>query len=115
MQTSHIIARIDENQFRTEIRLSIGRAFPQSAARDEVKAEAAAIAAEFPKYVKAVATTVATFRVEDGDYFSFSEPTVVISAKTAADGVNGGVNEAGVRRIAAARKTIERLGIEVAS
>lgn len=115
MQTDHISAQDDSNEFAANFTLYVGRAFPESTTYREVQAAAADLVAEFPRYVKAQASTLSTFERVDGVYYNFTLPIVVFHARLAADGVNGGVNETGLRRLAGFRKTLDRLGIEVGS
>lgn len=65
------------------------------------------LADRFPKYVKAYACPVSAHR--ETDY-----AMVRIRAKLAVDGVNGGANETGMKRLRAAEKVLAAAGIEPA-
>lgn len=72
---------------------------------------AADFVASFPKAAKLASpslnghTVVAAGGVETG--------IVKVHIRTAADGVNGGVNETGMKRLATIRRTAAKLGVEV--
>lgn len=72
---------------------------------------AQALAAEFPKTTKVRATTLTS--PIDGDYTKGSRVTGIVTfqATTASNGVNGGTNETGIRRLRSFRKALAGLGI----
>lgn len=74
--------------------------------RVETKEAAQAIAAQFPKSVKAIATTINIIGGTD------RQGCIDIEARIGANGVNGGKNETGIKRIKSALKTITALGYE---
>lgn len=76
-----------------------------------------AIAAEFPKFTKVRATTLsgvgtAPQRPMNGRV-TRDLPMLTFDAVLAANGVNGGTNEAGLKRLAAFDRTIAKLGLTV--
>lgn len=85
----------------------------------ETPEQARAIAARFPKAAKVRASTVSAWvgyldGVEwEPDLDNAVFGTVGIDAKIAADGVNGGRNETGIKRLATFRRAAERLGYDV--
>ena len=69
--------------------------------------DAEAFCTEFPKYVKAHACTLSGNH--DGDYFKIGMVRVAINLQT--NGVNGGVNEMGIKRYRAFRRICEAKGL----
>lgn len=110
--TAHLSVRDDSNDVVAKLTIYVGRAFPQSTPYREVQAAAADLVAEFPRYVKAKASALLTYELVEDTYCNYMVPIVVFSARLAEDGVNGGVNETGLRRLAAFRKTLTRLGLK---
>ena len=69
------------------------------------------IAAMFPKSVKMYATKLATYT--PGDYSDrFTVGLVNMEATLVANGVNGGKNEAGIKRVRSFMKNAEKLGFK---
>lgn len=77
-----------------------------SSKRFETREEAEAYAARFPKYTKVRVTTSTSYTgsTEDGTWQSHEHFIAYADGKLAADGVNGGVNETGVKRAKAIMK-----------
>ena len=92
----------------TEYDHHVGAGHPQQFefnAELPTKADAAEFAAQFPKSAKVFAGLLYT---ENGTRGWASAQASLVS-----DGVNGGVNETGLRRYRTIVKTAERLGIEI--
>jgi hypothetical protein len=96
--------------FRADVYASwakISVALPgRHASSGEAQAQAAPYAALFPKAAKVQASTLNTFD-DNGRYYA---GYLVANARLAADGVNGGRNETGCRRLAQVLRTVQRLG-----
>lgn len=88
--------------------ITVGIRFPRGTDR----AVAEALAAEFPKSAKVKVVTLSTHT--PGDFSdAFDVPTLRFRADLRSNGVNGGVNETGLRRYRSLRRTIEKLGLAV--
>jgi hypothetical protein len=79
-------------------------------ARFATPADAMAFAGQFPKSTKLVSTVNGHSVVVPG---GADTGIVKVFVKLAADGTNGGQNEAGLRRLATIRRTAARLGVTV--
>jgi hypothetical protein len=103
-------AQINERFVTAHIRTGRARQDTDTAT---AAADAQAIAALFTKATKAKGTYCSTYHRYDGVYYNFAEGIIGFTAKLAADGVNGGVNETGLKRWAAFQRQCAALGIEL--
>lgn len=97
----------DATATRAPLTITANRFWTRATARFDTRDQAAAYVALFPKSTKLTSAEVVTAPGER-NYF-----LVETSVRTAADGVNGGTNETGLRRIATIRRVAAKLGIEV--
>ena len=81
-------------------------------ARFDTPQDAAAFAARFPKAAKLTAPSLNGYTVV-GRPGHPERGMIRVHVKLTADGVNGGVNETGLRRLATIRRAAAKLGVEV--
>jgi hypothetical protein len=83
-------------------------------ARFATPGEAAEFAARFPKSTKLASPSLNGYTLVGRENGQTVETGIIrVSVKLAEDGVNGGQNEAGLKRLATIRRTAAKLGIEV--
>jgi hypothetical protein len=102
-KTAHI--RQTEASYKGSINVGVG---------DEARAKAEEIAASFPKYVRVFNSTLSTF--VRGEYGRTAVvETVIFQADLRPNKNKGEVNEAGLKRIAAFERGLDKLGIAIDS
>lgn len=112
-RTARIDAGYDRNgrPAHVTMRIRLDEATDHYAAKAEADAF---VAATFPKSAKVRGTSLSTFEGKPGadDYRNFVCGLVIFDADLASNGVNGGINETGLRRYRAMRKALAAAGIE---